>query len=211
MHDQPAGPVPETPIADTERQVVVGRIRRAMVDDLIEFDAIDERFAAIYAANTRAELALVTQDLPQLPPPMPARPQHPVSLRQFSVFGDIKSVGDVSEVDGDVSYKSIFGSVVVDLSSMIVPPEGISISANSVFDNVTVIVPDGYRVAIDTRSVFDSSKQSLSPPLPGAATIRVRTRSVFGSTKLYSLSRVPEGRLRRMWNKLRGRAAAAEV
>ena len=206
MQDQPAGPSHETPIGEAERDVVVGRIRRAMVDDLIPFDEIDARFEAIYAADTRAELAVVTSDLPQLPPPTAAPQHHPVAPKHFSVFGEIKKGGDMA-VDGDVSYRSVFGSVVVDLSAACAVSDGATITANSVFGEVSVIVPDGYRVAVDARSVFGSSADALSPPLPGSATIQVKVASVFGETKVYSLSRVPEGALRRVWNRLRGRTS----
>lgn len=205
MQDQPGGTPRETPIGDAEREVVVGRIRRAMVDDLIAFDEIDARFEAIYAANTRAELALVTGDLPALPPPSTALQHPPIAPRHFSVFGEIKKSGDMA-IDGEVSFRSVFGSVVVDLSASSVLSDGATIRAESIFGEVTVIVPDGYRVAIDARSMFGSSVDALSRPLPGSAAIRVKVATVFGETKVFSLSQVPQGALRRMWNRLWGRS-----
>lgn len=197
-------PERETPIGDDEREVVVARIRRAMSDELIAFDEIDQRFAAIYAADSRAELALVTADLPQLPPPTPVLARHPIAPSQFSVFGDIKKVGDVA-VDGDVSYRAVFGDVLIDLSAVAALPDGLTVVAGAVFGDVTVIVPDGHRVAVVTRSVFGDSVDELSPPLPRSALIHVKVSTVFGDTRVYSLSRVPEGRLRRFWRTLRGR------
>ncbi len=205
MQDQPAGTAPETPIGDPEREVVVGRIRRAMVDELISFDEIDERFEAVYAATTRAELALVTEDLPQLPPPIVARQAHPMAPTHVSVFGEIKKSGDIA-VDSDVSFRSVFGTVVVDLSAACAITDGVTVTASSVFGEVAVIVPDGHRIVVDARSVFGSSVDEFSAPLPGSATVQVKVSSVFGGTKVFSLSRVPEGRLRRMWNSLRDRA-----
>jgi len=50
--------------SDAERDAVVEQLRRALGQGRLTMDEYDGRVAAAYAAKTRGELALLTQDLP---------------------------------------------------------------------------------------------------------------------------------------------------
>lgn len=50
--------------SDTERELVVERLQRAMGQGRLSTDEFSERAAAAYAATTRRELAELTRDLP---------------------------------------------------------------------------------------------------------------------------------------------------
>ncbi|MGI9611842.1 MAG: DUF1707 domain-containing protein, partial [Acidimicrobiales bacterium] len=65
--------VPSTVPTDEDRQAVIATIQQALAEDLLHFDAVDERFAPVYGAETQAELRAATADLPDLrrPPPRP--------------------------------------------------------------------------------------------------------------------------------------------
>ncbi len=190
-------------IGDDERQLTIEVVQRAMVADAIEFEELDERFAAIFRAETKSELAAVVADLPQPPAPSttPALRGHLVPASNTSIFGDIK-VGGWTAVEGDIHYRTIFGDLVIDLSSAELP-EMVTIATSTVFGDITVIVPDGARTSINSRTVFGSRKSNLGPAYTGSSTVRIDATTFFGDTKVFSLSRIPKGKLRKLWKALR--------
>ena len=63
----------ELRVSDAERAAVQERLRRAVGDGQLDLHEFDERVQAVWAARTRGELVRVTADLPEPPPPGPAR------------------------------------------------------------------------------------------------------------------------------------------
>lgn len=185
---------------DKDRDALVTRVQRAMVDGYVRFDELNERFAAIYAAETLGELELIRAELPGPPDPPPA-PMHPATPTSYSVFGNVKVGGWIS-VNGDIFHGSVFGNVFVDLSSARLP--GCTISARTFFGNVTVILPDGVTVSRKSTTVFGNKTEVLSPPIAGMSQVHVSATSIFGNVEIYSLSKVPQGWLRKLWKALRG-------
>lgn len=183
--------------------MIVEHIQRAMVDDVVGFNELDERFAAVFAARTRGELDAVVADLPAPPPPAPVAVPNPVAPISYSVFGDVK-VGGWIAVDGDLTYGSGFGDITVDLSSAHLR-SNMTVRVRSVFGDVTVILPDGVRASLTSFTVFGDRKEALTLPIPGAPTVRVVAATLFGDARLYSLSQVPAGPFQRLWKALRGR------
>lgn len=200
MSDTPA-PRPGDLPQDHERQTMVRRVQQAMADGHLDFEEIDDRFESIYRAQTRAELAAVIADLPAPPAPIPPTGGHPLPRSNFALFGDLK-VGGWVEVDGDLSYTTVFGDQVIDLSSARLPDE-VTITTYSVFGDTVVIVPDGVRASAETILLFGDRRTALTPPRTDAPMVRVKSTKLFGDVKLYSLSQVPEGRFRQLWHKLR--------
>jgi len=202
MNDSEAPvPRPGDPVEEHERQTTIQQIQRAMAEGHVEFEELDDRFEQVYRAETRAELVAVVADLPQRPTPAPVSPGHPLPATSFSLFGDVK-VGGWVAVDTDLSYSTIFGDIVIDLSSASLPDE-VVISSYSVFGDTVVIVPDGVRASLESVLLFGDRRSDLVPARSGAPTVRVKAVKVFGDNKLYSLSRVPEGRFRKLWRSLR--------
>ncbi len=174
----------------------------AMVEGQIEFEDIDDRFEAIYRAETRADLAAVAADLPTPIAPRLPSAGHPMPRSNFSVFGDVKIGGWIEVVGGQMSCNTVFGDTVLDLSTAKLPPE-VLIKTASVFGDVTVIIPDGVRAVAEGMTVFGNRKVDLSMPRDDAPIVRVRLNHVFGNVRLYSLSRVPKGKFRKLWRRLR--------
>ncbi|MGI9595077.1 MAG: DUF1707 SHOCT-like domain-containing protein [Acidimicrobiales bacterium] len=200
MADQPV-PRPQDPLEEHERQTAVEQIQRATVDGHLDFEEIDERFGLVYNAETRADLAAVVADLPVPPTPGPIPAGHPVPRSSFAVLGDL-SVGGWVEVDGDLSYTTLLGDIVIDLSSARLPPE-VTITTYSLLGDTVVIVPDGVRATAQSVLLLGDRRTDLTPPRHDAPIVRVRARKALGDVKLFSLSRVPEGRFRQLWRKLR--------
>ncbi len=190
------------PLTDADREVTRRLIQDALARDELAFEQIDERFAAIYAAQRREDLDAVIADLPTPPPPVPVPvPRSHPAANSWSIFGNVERGGNL-EIDGPLSCNSVFGNVVIDLSSARMV-EGAVVQGGSVFGDVTVILPDGLRVRHESFTVFGDQKERLTPPADGAPTITVNGRTIFGNAAIYSLSQVPEGRLRRLWKAFR--------
>lgn len=171
-----------------------------MLQDQIEFDQLDDRFSAVYASTNRTELEAVISDLPTPPPPVRA-PTHPLPSTRFSLFGDTKVGGWIS-VESDLSYVTVFGDTVIDLSSATIECD-VTVTIRSLFGDSTVILPDGTRASLQAVSLFGDTVDRLVPPVAEAPTVRVICQGVFGDSKLYSLSQLPKGKIRRLWRAFR--------
>ena len=196
-------PEPHQPVTDQDREILVQQVQRAMAEGHVRFEELDDRFEAIYRATTHGELEAVRADLPGPPPPAAPVPVHPLAPVTYSLFGDIKVGGWIS-VAGDVAYGSGFGDVFVDLSSARLH-RNCTVRVRALFGDVTVILPDGVQATLESTTIFGDRKQLLSPPVAGMPYVRVVAATLFGDVKLYSLSQVPEGKLRKLWKALRGR------
>jgi hypothetical protein len=67
--------------SDTERELVQQWLHRAHADGSLDLAEFDARVVRTWAAKTRGELAVLTADLPTVPP---ARPAQPVTVRVSS-------------------------------------------------------------------------------------------------------------------------------
>lgn len=207
----------EIRIGDADRQVVIESIQRAMVDGYVHFDELETRFEAVYAAETRGQLDAVTTDLPggrrseQSVVPVPTSGsgsapvvRHQAASSQFSLLGDSR-IGGWITVGNELSMTTVIGDSTIDLSTAEIGSDGVSVTARNVIGDVRVIVPDGARVELSITTLIGSRKEALSAPRPGAPTIKLDLTSVVGDVQVYSLSLVPEGKLRKLWNSLRKR------
>lgn len=180
---------------------MIRQIQLAMSRDQVKFDELDSRFEAVYAATNRAELDRVIADLPTPPEPIAPAPAHPVASQHTSLIGDVKAGGWI-EVNSDVTYGTLIGDVTVDLSSATLPPE-LTITVWGFIGDTTVILPDGVRAVLEGFVGIGDRKVDLADPRHGAPIVKVKVLKGIGDAKLYSLSRVPEGRIRKLWRKLR--------
>ncbi len=193
-------PTPGDPVTDDDRAVVVARIQRAVANDQLDFDQLDERFESTYAAVTRAQLEASVADLPTVAAPVPVI-GHPAPSSTVSLLGDVK-LGGWIEVDGDLAVYSAVGDVTIDLSSARLKND-VTIRIFSLMGDTTVIVPDGVRANQSTVGLLGSRRVDLSPARAGMPTVRVVTVSALGDNRLFSLSLLPEGRLRKLWRQFR--------
>jgi hypothetical protein len=197
------GPTPDAPITEFDRQAMVYRIQSALAEDHLEFSEVDDRFGLVFAAQTREELAASVAGLPEPPqPPPPQDARHFASDHSFSVIGDIK-IGGWLAVGKSLSATTLIGDVIVDVSSAAFDEDGLDITATVVIGDVKIVVPDGARVQSSVVNLIGGRKEILVAPAPGAPVVRIKAYGLIGDVAIYSLSAVPEGKLRRMWAALR--------
>lgn len=191
------------PLHPMAQQAGVDRIQLALAEDMVRFEDVDDLFEKVYAATSQAEIdaALVGLPAPVQPPP-PADVRHLAPARSFSLIGDLK-IGGWIAVGAELEAISVLGDAVIDVSSAAIGPDGLDITVRSLIGDVKVIVPDGVRVQSSVTVVIGDRKEALVPPVAGAPLIRINVVNLLGDAKVYSLSAVPEGALRRAWAALR--------
>lgn len=202
--DFPEPPQPgRPPVSGPDpQQVALDRIQYALANDSIEFDELDGLYERLYAATTAAEIEAAVNHLPvpvQLPPP---NMRHFAPANSFSFFGDVK-IGGWLAVGPKLSATGLVGDIVIDVSSAVVPEDGLDISTTSLIGDIKIIVPDGARVQASITSFIGDRKEVLAEPIADGPVIRITSFNMVGDTKIYSLSLVPEGTLRRAWAALR--------
>lgn len=197
----PPSPLPEDPVSEDDRSVAVRRVQDALAREELGFDDLDERFDAIYRSTSRGELEAAVSDLTAPPAPATPGPAHPLPRNNTSLIGDLK-VGGWVDVTGNLSYGTLIGDITIDLSSATLPDE-VEITVWNIIGDATVILPDGARASLEGVMVLGDRKTDLADPWVNGPLIRVRSFKLIGDSKLYSLSRVPEGRFRKLWRRLR--------
>lgn len=198
-------PVPSMRIGDAEREDTIRGLERAMVAGHLNFDEMEDRMAAVYKAKTAADLVAVTRDLPTSIAAAPPVPTSQLGNTQFNLLGDIKRGGWLAVPTG-VRAISLIGDVTLDLSSADLPAGGVDLTLVSLIGDLTVIVADGTPVHISTISLIGGRREAVTPALQGMPAVRIMAVALLGDVKVYSLSLVPEGRLRAWWGSVRRRA-----
>jgi len=203
----PSTPVPALPVpalTEHHRQAAVDRIQRALAEDRVKFEELDERFGAVYRATTVAELETVVADLPApaQPPPPVAAARHLAPRRSFALIGETK-IGGWLALDGDIEATAGIGDIVIDLSSAAIPSEGITVTVRALIGDVKVIVPDGARLQVSMMTLIGDRKERLAPGVEDGPVVRLRIMTLIGDAAVYSLSQVPVGALRKLWTALR--------
>ncbi len=213
---EPTQPEPTQPVTDQDRDRCIQEVQDALSRDAIGFEEIDDRFEAIFAATSQSELAAVIADLGPPPPsgPPPPRPpaephptqpatamqNRPPKIATSSIFGDVH-VSSSKVRNGSVGATSFFGDVVIDASG-VTPGATADVAARSVFGDIKVLVADGATVLPSIQTFFGDSKERTTRPQPGGPTIRLQAQSALGDVRVYSLSKTPKGKLRKLWKQL---------
>jgi hypothetical protein len=67
-------------VGDVDREAVAGQLREHYADGRLSLDELNERLDQTFAAKTRADLNVVTRDLPAAPRPLTGMPQGAMPL-----------------------------------------------------------------------------------------------------------------------------------
>ncbi|MCT9929452.1 DUF1707 domain-containing protein [Planotetraspora sp. A-T 1434] len=194
--------------SDAERESVVERLREASVEGRLTLAELTERTEAAYLAQTHAELAQITADLPGGAPaaaPQPAAPQ-PVApamrggVRKWivAVMGDTVRKGKW-RIDEEIGAVCVMGDVTLDLRQAEVRTNQVDIVATCVMGNIKIIVPDGVDVELTGMAIMGDKKVQVveAPSGHNAPVVRVRAYVVMGDVKVIGDSRAEP--IKRAW------------
>ncbi len=189
--------------SDAERETVVERLRDASVEGRLTLAELTERTEAAYLAQTHAELAQLTSDLPggaPGPAPVPVPGRSGGARKWFvAVMGEVKRNGKW-RIDQEIGTVCVMGDVTLDLRQAEVRTNEVEIVATCVMGEVKIIVPDGVDVELSGMTFMGEKKVKVSqvPPGPNAPVVRVRAHVVMGTVKVIGDSRAEP--IRRAWS-----------
>jgi hypothetical protein len=185
-------------VSDEDRHKVAEILREAAGEGRIDFEELDERLEATYAAKTYADLVPITVDLPAHTPPvartpiprrevLPATTSHESS---WSVMGECKRQG-AWLVPAHHTAFALMGSVLLDLRAATFAARDVTITANAVMGEVKVIVDAGTHVVVDGVPImgeFHQAKDKTAALLgPDSPVVRVKGMALMGSVSVQRL------------------------
>jgi hypothetical protein len=199
--------------SDADRDHVAQLLGQAFAEGRLSPDEHAERLESVYAAKTLGQLRPMVADLPvNFAPPssglvadvapgrtgssfgaaiggafsgaMGGAAAGPVTDNVVAIFGENKRTGRWLVRSG-LSARACFGSVELDLTEAVLERREITITANALFGEVTIRVPDGVMLIDEGNAVFGSRKlgggaADFGPETP---VVRVRGIALFGSVE----------------------------
>lgn len=166
----PSVPSAKLRASHDDRDAVVEQLRDAAADGLIDFEELDTRVGQALTSKTRAELAVLTADLPQAAPPV----EQPPLLLKGGVHGAARGPGRW-EVPAHVVVYGGMGGVKLDFTRAQCHHTEVALEAHGEMAGVTIIVPDSW--AVDTGGMdpgVGGLKDRTTPDrLPGTPLIRL--------------------------------------
>ncbi|MCW0213464.1 MAG: DUF1707 domain-containing protein [Pseudonocardia sp.] len=192
-------------VSDRERGETEEWLRTAMGDGRLTLDEFEERAARCWAARTRADLDVLTEDLPRpgavvsptvgaAPAPVPTGGRT-LGQRIGSKLGSLLVLGAgvvaVGAVATSADGGAIFSSRVVQVAD-----DATTVQVGALFGSTKVVVPDGVAVRSSGVMVFGSTDcdQACSSPA-GARVLTVETRGAFGSVDILTRAEAASGAL----------------
>ena len=157
-------------ISDADRHKVAEVLRQAAGEGRIDFEELDERLEATYAAKTYGELVPITVDLPMAgiqPAPAPARrpsgpvvpaPSHPSS---FALMGECKRRG-VWEVPAKHNAFSLMGGVTLDLREARFAAQETVIECVAIMAGIDIYVNPQTRVIVEGVGIMGEFSESTT-------------------------------------------------
>jgi hypothetical protein len=179
--------------SDAEREAAVEVLREASVEGRLTLVELTERTEAAYLAQTHAELAQLTADLPTaggLPRPVQAPASGRARKWFVAVMGDTKRNGKW-RIDQEIGAVAVMGDVTLDLREAEVRGNVVDIVATCVMGDVKIIVPDGVDVELSGFAIMGDKKVKVieAPPGQNAPIVRVKAYVVMGDVKVIGDSR----------------------
>jgi hypothetical protein len=167
-------------VSDAEREHAVVRLRDASAAGRLTLEELSDRTGLAYTAATKAELELVTVDLPAVAGPQPVERRRNTRLL-VGVFGPLSRRGRW-QLAGRTIALSIFAPCSLDLRSATFPQDEATLWVFSVFAPVSITVPEQVDVDLGAFTVFAPTFERGTPAAlpPEAPRLRIRGASVFG-------------------------------
>jgi class 3 adenylate cyclase len=181
---------PEVRISDAERDGVVELLRRHCADGRLSLDEFADRAGAAYAARSRADVEPLLADLPPIttrpePSETAASPSAPKRRRVVAVMSAAKRRGRW-RVDRPLTVFAFWGAVKLDLRDAQITLDRVEIRAWAIMGSIDVVVPEGIPVDLEGFIVMGARDDRVRdvPLIPGAPTVEVRARGLWGSLRV---------------------------
>lgn len=199
-------------ISDADREKVANILRDAAAEGRIDFDELDERLEATYAAKVYADLVPITLDLPASGAPVPVNHHtHPAVpggvpapdwQTSFAVMWGTERKG-VWDVPATHTAFAMMGSVELDLRQARFAARETIIYANVVMGSVDIVVNARAHVIVEGTGVmgdFSQARDKVPAELDASSpVIRVKGVALMGAVNV-TRKRMPgePGRFKRL-------------
>jgi hypothetical protein len=168
--------------SDEEREQAISRLRDASAEGRLTLEELADRAALAYRAQSQAELARLTEDLPATPPPASRR--KPVRWGGVMI-GDVRRTGRWRIRDRTHVVMGI-GDCHLDLRTAELDGDEVTITISQIIGDTTVVVPR--HVDVELSGFFligDKSLRGSEEDLPPAAPrVHVRAFGLIGDLKV---------------------------
>ncbi|WP_273935844.1 DUF1707 SHOCT-like domain-containing protein [Kutzneria chonburiensis] len=181
--------------SDADRERVAQVLHKAMAEGRLTVSELDERLAGLYQAKTFGELVPFTQDLPDVPTPMPMLPAVAPGNQVMPLAGGAStvSVAIMSQTTrrGDwvvpVQYTAtaVMGEVKLDLREADFEAGECTITATAIMGAVKIIVPPELTVRIDGFGFMGEFQRGAEGPgAPGSPVLRINGLALMGAVEV---------------------------
>lgn len=181
-------------LSDADRQRVVDQLRVHTGEGRLTLDEFSDRVALVFEARTVADLEPVVGDLP-VPVRAPTEPAAPRTDRRDRVLAVMGAEARKGRwrVRRRTTAVALMGGAVLDLRGAVLEHPEVEIRCWALMGSVAVLVPEGIPVDFGGFVLMGAQGSRVADvdPLPGAPTIRVRARGLWGTVVVKS--RKPRG------------------
>jgi hypothetical protein len=186
----------------------------------LTLDEHEERASLVLAAKTRADLAAVTRDLPDVSqPPAVAQPavaagpaQHPRATRWFvAIMGGSQRRGRLRA--SVINTVSIMGGDEIDLRDAEIDANGLTLNMYAIMGGSTIYLPSTVDVEISGFSIMGGNTERGAPyePRHGAPVVHIRSFNLMGGNTIWRLPAEARGRSLKESRKLAREAERGEL
>jgi hypothetical protein len=186
--------------SDADRDHVAKLLGEALSEGRIDADEHAERIEGVFNARTLGELRPYLADLPVAfsPPTSAAASVTPGPAGNFPLAASGQPVDSVTAVFGEQNRrgrwlvrnglvaKAVFGSIELDLTEAVLEQRELTITATSIFGEVTLRVPDGVMVVNEGTAILGERSFDLASDTPYTADtpiVHVKGLTLFGSVE----------------------------
>ena len=172
--------------SDAERRRTIGRLQDACVEGRLSLDEYGQRVASAFAARTRLQLDVLTQDLPA-----GEEPRHPAAgpvlaggavSQTIAVLGSSQRSGFWRLAEAS-RVLALLGSCTLDLRSARISGPRTEITVGAVMGSVEIIVPTGVEIELEAHAILGGRDVRIgaAAPASGAPVIRISGLVLLGS------------------------------
>lgn len=171
-------PTPSQRIADTDREIVVSRLQEAAADGRLDISELEERLDAVYSAKTRADLDVLTADLPAV------QARNVPDLELKTKAGSLRKKG-YWQVPSQINAECTSGSIKLDFTEAECFHREVTVKVSARSGSVILVIPHGWSVDLDQASATSGSvvNKIRERPRPGAPILRVSGTVTSGVIK----------------------------
>ncbi|HLZ25828.1 MAG TPA: DUF1707 domain-containing protein [Chloroflexota bacterium] len=152
-------------VSDAERQQTSRRLQGACVEGYLTLEDFSLRVERALAAQTRGELAELTQDLPTRPASTTSRQVLDRPASTLVVLSGVERTG-LWRIAETSALLVVLGNCKLDLRRATIAASLTTIHVRVVFGSLEVIVPHGVEVELEASSVLSSKTLRVTGPNP---------------------------------------------